>query len=107
MQDEDKEEERRDSGKVVLCSIAARKIKQTIMKNVKEAEEDISTACSIFHKKHELKTGRPITTISEFTEVTKEFSKLSRPELEKLIKEGKEEKKKRYEVLKEIKKRYK
>ena len=104
---EEKKGERRISGKIVLCDIVARKIKQTIIKNIKDAEEDISAACSIFHQKHELKTGRPITTITEFTEVTKEFSKLSRPELEKLIKEAKEEKKKRYEVLKDIKKRYK
>ena len=89
LQDQEKEVER-PSGKVVLCDIVARKIKQTIMKNAKEAEEDISAACSIFHKKHEIKTGRPITTIRQFIEVTKEFSKLSRPELEKLIKEIKE-----------------
>ena len=99
------EEERRTKGKIVLCDVAAHNIKKTIMKNVKEAESDIAAACAIFHRKHELKTGRPIKTIIEFSEVTKEFSKLPRSEIEKLIKEGKEEDRKRYEILKEMKKR--
>lgn len=98
------EEERRIKGKIVLCDVAAHNIKKTIMKNVKETESDIAVACTIFHRKHELKTGRPINTIREFAEVTKEFSKLSRSEIEKLIKEGKEEDKKRYETLKEMRK---
>lgn len=102
-----KEEERRDKGKVMLCNIAARNIKNTIMKNVKEAESDIASACAIFHKKHELKTGKPITTISEFEKVTREFIKLSRSEIEKLIKEGKEEEKKLSGGLKEMMKRHK
>ncbi len=85
-------EERRTKGKIILCDIAAHKIKNTIMKNIKEAESDIALACTIFHKKYELEKGRPIKTISEFEQVTKEFSKLPRSEIEKLIKESKEEK---------------
>ena len=97
--------EERLKGKIVLCDVAAHNIKKTIMKNVKEAESDIATACTIFHRKHEIKTGRPIKTISEFEQVTKEFSKLPRSEIEKLIKESKEEDRKRFEILKEMKKR--
>ncbi len=106
------EEERRTKGKIILCDVVAHNIKKTIMKNMKnnnmlskEAESDIAAACAIFHKKHELKTGRPIKTIREFSDVTKEFSKLPRSEIEKLIKEGKEEDKKRYKTLKEMRKR--
>lgn len=95
-----KDQERRPKGKIMLCNVAARNIKKTIMKNVKEAEGDIAIACTTFHKRHEIKTGRPITTIGEFEEVTREFSKLPRSEIEKLIKEGKEEQKKFYEMLK-------
>lgn len=98
-------EEGRTKGKIVLCDMVAHNIKKTIMKNVKEAESDIAAACAIFHRKHELKTGRPIKTIREFSDVTEEFSKLHRSEIEKLIKEGKEEGKKRYKILKEMKKR--
>lgn len=75
------------------------------MKNVKDAESDIAIACTIFHRKDELKTGRPIKTIREFSDVTKEFSKLPKSKIEKLIKESKEEDKKRYKILKEMKKR--
>jgi len=100
-------EERRIEGKAILCERAAHNIKKTIMANVKEAEGDISSACAIFHKKHEEKTGKPILTISEFEQVTKEFSKLSETEIQKLIKEGKEEHEKRSKFLKEIKRRHK
>lgn len=102
-----KEEERQIKGKVMLCDIAARNIKKTIMKDVKEAESDIASACAIFHKRHEQKTGKPITTISEFEKVTREFSNLSRSEMEKLITEGKEEDKKRHDTFKEMMKRHK
>lgn len=91
-------------GKVMLCDTAARNIKRTIMKDVKEAESDIASACSIFHKKHEQKTGRPITTISEFEQVTREFSNLPRSEIENLIKEGKEADRKRQEAIEVIRK---
>lgn len=99
--------EERLKGKIVLCDVAAHNIKKTIMKNVKEAESDIATACTIFHRKHEIKTGRPIKTISEFEQVTKEFSKLSRPEIETLIKESKEEDKKLQEIIKRMRKGHK
>lgn len=94
------EEYRRIKGKVMLCDTAARNIKKTIMKDVKEAESDIASACSMFHRKYEQKTGRPIETISEFEQVTKDFSKLPRSEIDKLIKEGKEENKELQDVLK-------
>ena len=87
-------EDMHTKGKVMLCNVAAHNIKKTIMKGVRETEEDIACACAIFHKKYEQKTGKPITTISEFEKVTREFSRLPRPEIEKLIKEGKEEEKK-------------
>ena len=106
-EDEEKEEdkERRAKGKVILCEIAAHNIKKTLMKDVKEAESDIASACAIFHKRHELKTGKPITTINEFEQVTREFSKLSKSEMKKLIEEGKEEDKKSSDILKEMMKR--
>ena len=93
-----KEEEKRSKGRVVLCDIAARNIKRTVMKDVKEA--DIASACVIFHKRHEHRTGEPVTTISGFEKVTREFSKLPRSEIEKLIKEGKEEDKNVMTLLK-------
>lgn len=106
-----KEEERQIKGKVMLCDIAARNIKKTIMKDVKETESDIASACAIFHKRHEQKTGKHITTISEFEKVTREFSNLSRSEMEKLITEGKEEEeeedKKRHDIFKEMMKKHK
>lgn len=77
-------------GKAMLCDTAARNIMRTTMKNIKESESDIASACSIFHKKHEQKTGKRILTMGEFVKVTEEFSKLPRSEVEKLIKEGKE-----------------
>ena len=98
------EEDRSAKGKIVLCNNAARSIKKTIMKDFKAAESDIASACSIFHKKHEQKTGRSIDTISEFEQVIKEFSKLPRFEIEKLIDEGKELDKKRSEALETIRK---
>ena len=100
-------EKRSTKGKVVLCDVAAHNIKKTIMKDFKEAETDIAGACSIFHKRHEQKTGRPIITVSEFEQVTKEFSKLSRPEIETLIKESKEEDKKLQEIIKRMRKGHK
>ena len=63
----------------------------SVFKAIKESESDIASACSIFHKKHEQKTGKPILTMGEFVKVTEEFSKLPISEVEKLIKEGKEE----------------
>lgn len=101
------EEERRTKGKAILCENVARNIRKTIMTNVEAAESDIAGACAIFHKKHEEKTGKPILTISEFEQVTKEFSKLPEIEIQKLIKEGKEEHEKRSKFLKEIKRRRK
>jgi hypothetical protein len=93
------EEEGNTKGKAILCEIAAHKIKNIIMKDIKETESDIASACAIFHKRHELKTGKPITTINEFEQVTRVFSKLSKEEMEKLIEEGKEEDKKNSEML--------
>lgn len=98
----DEEDERRAKGKDILCEIAAHKLKKTIMKHVKEAESDIASACAIFHKRYEQKTGKPITTVSEFEQVTKAFSKLPKSEMEQLIKEGKDEDKKRSYTLKEM-----
>lgn len=98
------EEDNRIKGKVMLCDNAARNLKKTIMKDVKEAESDIASACSTFHIKHEQKTGKPIETINEFEQVTNEFSKLSRSEIDKLIKEGKEADKKRSDALETIRK---
>ncbi len=98
------EEDRHITGKVMLCNNVARKIKNTIMKDFKAAESDIASACSIFHNKHELKTGKPIDTIGEFEQVTKEFSNLHRSELDKLIEEGKKFDKKRSEALEIIRK---
>lgn len=93
--EDDKEvKEKRAGGNAVLCGVAAHNLKKTIMRNVKESESDIAGACIIFHKKHEQNTGKPIKTISEFERVTKEFSKLPKEEMEKLIKESKEEDKK-------------
>lgn len=99
------EEDRRLKGKVMLCDNAARKIKNTIMKDVKTAESDIALACSMFHKKHEQKTGRSIETIVEFEQVTKEFGQLPRSEIDKLIEEGREEDKKLQDVLKTMRRR--
>lgn len=83
--------DKHNKGKTMLCDTVARNIKRTTMKDIKESESDIASACSIFHKKHEQKIGKPILTMGEFVKVTEEFSKLSRSEVEKLIKEGKEE----------------
>lgn len=103
-----KEEDKHVKGKVILCNLAARNIKRTIMKDVKEAESDIASACAIFHKRHEKRTGKSITTIGEFEKVTREFSSLSRSEMEKLIKESKEEEdKKRNDTFKEMMRRRK
>lgn len=85
--------ERRTEGKAVLCGVAAHNLKKTIMRDVEE-ESDIAEACMVFHKRHELKTGKPTTTISEFQKVIRDFSKLPKEEIEKLIKESKEEDKK-------------
>lgn len=85
------EEDRRLKGKIMMCGTAARKIKNTIMKDIREAESDIAAACSLFHKRHEQKTGRTIDTIEEFEQVTREFSRLPRSELDKLIEEGKKD----------------
>lgn len=101
------EEDRHLKGKVILCDNAARNIKKTIMKDFKKAESDIASACSIFHKKHEQKTGRPIETMIEFEQVTKEFSQLPRSEINKLIEEGREEDKRLQDVLKTMRKRRK
>ncbi len=89
-------------GKIMLCDNAARKIKNTIMKDVKEAESDIAKARSIFHKKHEQNTGRPIETVAEFEQVIEDFSKLPRSEIDKLIEEGREEDKKLKDLIKTI-----
>ena len=91
--------DRQTKGKMMLCNVAARNFKKTIMRGIKETEEEIAGACAIFHKKYEQKTGKPITTISEFERVTREFSKLSKSELEILIKEGKEEEKTRKTLI--------
>jgi hypothetical protein len=99
------EAERCTKGKDALCEVAAHKLKKTVMKHVKDAESDIANACAIFHKRHEQKTGKSITTISEFEQVTKAFSELPKSEMEELIKEGKEEDKKSNETLKEMMKR--
>ena len=96
------EEDRHLKGKIMLCDNAARKIKNTIMKDVKAAESDIALACSIFHKKHEQKTGRSIETIVEFEQVTKEFSELPRTEINKLIEEGRKEDKELKDLIKTI-----
>lgn len=100
------EEDRHIKVKILLCNNAARNIKKTIMKDFKEAESDIASACSIFHKKYEQKTGKSIETISEFEQVTREFSKLPRHEIDKLIKESKEDKR-LHEALEAIRKSYK
>jgi hypothetical protein len=94
MKKEDKKEiqERRAEGKSVLCGVVAHNLKKTIMKNAKETESDIAEACAIFHKRHEQKTGRPIKTIREFEQVTRDLSKLPKEEIEKLINESKDEK---------------
>ena len=76
------------------------------MKDIKEAVSDISGACAIYHKKREQKTGKPILTISEFEKVTGEFSKLSRSEIDELIKENREEHKKRQEMFKRMGRRH-
>lgn len=101
----EEKEERSAKGKDILCEVAAHKLKKTVLKHVKEAESDIASACAVFHKRHEKKTGRSITTISEFEKVTKAFSQLPQSEMEELIKEGKEEDKKRNDIMKEIMKR--
>lgn len=100
-------QERRTKGKIMLCETVAHKIKYTIMKDIKAAESDIASACVTFHKRHEQKTGKPITTINEFELVTRQFSQLPKSEIEELIKEGKEEDRKSNETLKEIMRRNK
>jgi hypothetical protein len=100
----DEEDERNTKGKDILCEVTAHKLKKTVMKHVKEAESDIASACAIFHKRHEQKTGKFITTINEFEQVTKTFSKLPKSEIDELIKEGREEDRKRNELLKEMRK---
>ena len=96
------DEDKRITGKIMLCNNVARKIKNNIMKDFKGAESDIASACSIFHKKHEQKTRRPIETIGEFEQVTKEFSNLPISEIDKLIEEGKELDKRRSEAIETI-----
>ncbi len=98
------DKDKHDKGKVVLCGTVARNIKRTTMKGIKESESDIASACSIFHKKHEQKTGKPILTMGEFVKVTEEFSKLPISEVEKLIKEGKEEDIRRQKALSAMRK---
>lgn len=88
--DKEDAKEKRAGGNEVLCIVAAHNLKKTIMKNIKETESDIAEACMIFHKKYEQKTGKSTKTISEFEQVTRDFSKLTGPEIEKLIKEDKE-----------------
>jgi hypothetical protein len=90
----EKAKERRSGGNEVLCKVTAHNLKKTIMRDIKETESDIADACMIFHEKHEQKTGKRTRTISEFEQVTRDFSKLTGPEIEKLINEGKEEDKK-------------
>ncbi len=91
-EEEERAKERHVQVKDMLCLTVARNLKKSIMKNVKEAELDIAKACTIFHRRHEQKTGKPIVTISEFEQVTRAFSKLPKYEMDKLIREGKEEK---------------
>lgn len=93
-EDNETSKERRIEGKAVLCGVVAHNLKKTTMIDVKEEESDIAEACMVFHKRHEQKTGRPIKTISEFQKVIRDFSKLPKEEIEKLIKESKEEDKK-------------
>ena len=93
-------------GKDILCEVAAHNLKKTVMKHFKEDESDIASACAIFHKRHEEKTGKHITTISEFEQVIKTFSKLPKSEIDQLIKEGKEEDMKRNNIVKEMMKRH-
>lgn len=101
------EKDKGAKGKIMLCDTVGRNIKRTIMKDVKIAESDIAIACSIFHKKHELKTGKHIVTMKEFEDVTKEFSRLTRTEMEKLIKEGNDANKNHHNTFKEMMKRRK
>jgi hypothetical protein len=103
-EDKENKEERSAKGKDILCEVAAHKLKKTVLKHVKEAESDIASACAVFHKRHEEKTGKSITTISEFEKVTKAFSQLPKSEMDKLIEEGKEEDRKRNDILKEMRK---
>jgi hypothetical protein len=89
---DDKEtKEKRKGANVVLCGVAAHNLKKTTMRNIKETESDIARACIIFHKRYEQRTGKPTKTISEFEKITRYFSKLTGAEIEKLIKEDKEE----------------
>jgi hypothetical protein len=94
--------DKRTNAKVSLCSNAARKISKVLMKDIKAAEEDIGSACMVYHQKYEKKLGRPIRTIQEFENATTEFSKLPRHEIEKLILEGKERAKKQIEMLRKL-----
>lgn len=84
---EDKEpKEKRTGGNIVLCKVAARNLKKTTMKDIKKTESEIAEACIIFHKRHEEKTGKRTKTINEFEKVTRDFSKLTTHEIDKLIK---------------------
>lgn len=85
-----------------LCNNAARKLSKVLMKDIKAAEEDIGNACMIHNQAYEKKLGRPIRTIQEFEDAIKEFSKLPKPEIERLIQEGKERAKKQKEMLKSM-----
>ncbi len=85
---------RHANARIMLCNIAARKISKTIMKDIKEAEQDIGNACMVYHEQYEKRLGRPIETIKEFEKVTTEFSKLPKHEIEKLIQESRKNVKK-------------
>jgi hypothetical protein len=92
MKEEKKEvKERRTEANDILCKVAAHNLKKTIMKDIKETESDIAGACMIFHKQHEEKTGKHTKTINEFEKITRDFGKLTGSEIDKLIKEGKNE----------------
>lgn len=82
-----------------LCNNAARKLSKVLMKDIKAAEDDIGNACMVYNQEYEKKLGRPIVTIQEFQNAIAEFSKLPKPEIERLIQEGKERTKKRKEIL--------
>lgn len=90
------------NAKVSLCRNAARKISKVLMKDIKTAEEDIGNACLMYDKEYEKKLGRPIRTIQEFEDAAREFSKLPRDKIEKLILEGREHAKKQKEMLKQV-----
>lgn len=84
------------NAKISLCNNAARKISRIIMKDIKTAEQDIGSACMLYHQEYEKKLGRPIRTIQEFENATIEFSKLPKQDIEKLILDSRERAKKQY-----------